>query len=50
MKQIEGFLKEHWYLMREIKRLRMDLSLAQEAYENSTAQIPSSCRYSVVKD
>lgn len=50
MKQIEGFLKEHWYLMREIKRLRMDLSLAQEAYEKSTAQIPSSCRYSVVKD
>lgn len=50
MKQIEGLLKERWYLERDLKRLRMDLSLAQDAYENSSGQMPSSCRYSVVKD
>lgn len=49
MKQIEGFLKEYWYLEREKRKLKLDLSLAQHAYENSTGSMPSSCRFSVVK-
>ena len=49
MKQIEEMLKDYWYLKRDAKRLMLDLSMAQHAYEHCMHELPSSCRYSVIK-
>ena len=49
MEQAEALLKDYWYFKKEIKRLMTDLLLAKHAYEHSMCELPSSCRYSIVK-
>ncbi len=49
MERAEALLKEYYYLKKESKKLMTDLSLAKHAYEHSMNELPSSCRYSVVK-
>ena len=49
MERAEALLKDYYYLKKESKGLMTDLSIAKHAYEHSMSELPSSCRYSVVK-
>ena len=40
MREIERFLKDHWYATRSIGRLMLDLSAARHAYEHSRQSLP----------
>ena len=49
MREVEKYLWEYRYLTQQYKRLMLDLSLAQHAYEESYNIMPSSCNYETVR-
>ena len=50
MRDVEKYLLEHRHLSQEYRRLLLDLTLAQHAYEESYNNMPSSCNYDTVRD
>ena len=50
MREVEKFLWEHRAHAQEYKRLRLDFTLAQHAYEESYLNMPSSCNFEIVKE
>ncbi len=50
MREVEKFLWEHRAHTQEYKRLQLDFTLAQHAYEESYLNMPSSCNFDIVKE
>jgi len=50
MRDVEKYLWEHRHLSQEYRRLLLDLTLAQHAYEESYNNMPSSCNYETVRE
>lgn len=42
MREVERYLKDHWYATRSIGRLMLDLAAAKHAYEQSRESLPVS--------
>lgn len=50
MREVEKYLWEHRAHTLEHKRLQLDFTLAQHAYEESYFNLPSSCNFEIVKE
>ena len=50
MREVEKYLWEHRARTREYKRMLLDFTLAQHAYEESYFNMPSSCNFDTVRE
>ena len=50
MREVEKYLWEHRARSREYKRMLLDFTLAQHAYEESYLNMPSSCNFDTVRE